>query len=146
MHKIKTLPSHKCRNADQRKKGRGRGEKKSTAPSPYPTKHHPYTRLCSLLSLKKVSLGGGVLSLKHKSREANEQSSAPGEKKGGFPRLLRFFPAAGDKSFWKVESCPKGDHTHSLESAQLLGAGRQADTHSRIHTRTLTHSRTKWRL
>ena len=60
----------------------------------------------------------------------------------GFLSALRFFPTAGDKSFWKVESCPRGGpHTVSelcADHIQLLGAGR--------HTHTHLHTLTKWRL
>lgn len=52
-----------------------------------------------------------------------------------FLSALRFFPTAGDKSFWKVESGPRGDHTQSLSCARItFSCWGQADTHTLTHT------------
>lgn len=99
---------------------KGKKRKNLTAPSSYPQapsiKTVPY-------SIKTMLLVRFFL--------INKSAAPPLHNK--FLSLLHFFPPARDKSFWKVESCPKRDHTQSL-SIQLLGAGRQ------------THSHTKWRL
>lgn len=138
---LKSTPAISAGMRIKGKKGRGRGERKGTAPSPYPTKHHPYTRLCSLLSLKKVSLGGGVLSLKHKSREANEQSSAPGgKKKRRIPAPAPLFPCSRRQIFFGKLRAVQKETTHTVSRAlNCWGqAGRQ--THTRIYTHTRTHT------
>lgn len=113
--------------------------KKSTAPPPYPPppKHHPYAQSpppcfsfkCSVfIKLFLIETTTTTTAISSTTTRRTEWAACPLHKHQ-LLSSLRFFHAAGDKSFRKVESCPKRDHTQPL-SIQLLGAGRHTLTHS----------------
>lgn len=123
------------------KKGEG-GEREKHSPFPIPHKAPPiHTALFSALPEESVTRWQCFIF----KRQITRSHPLRGQKKADSRACSAFSLQPETNLFGKLRAVQK-ETTHSLQSAQLLGAGRQTHTRIYTHIRTLTHSRTKWRL
>lgn len=137
----KVNPSHKCRNADQRKKGRGRGGKKKHSPFPIPHKAPPiHTALFSALPQESVTRWRCFI-FKTQITRSERAVIRSGGKKADSRACSAFSLQPETNLFGKLRAVQK-ETTHTVSRAlNCWGqAGRQ--THTRIYTHTHAHSRT----